>query len=369
MLNEHQIENNIKWLIKNSSVPVKYLTHKYLLRNDSSSKSMNELFVEVKKCEIANEIFSTQKNDGSWCAGGSWSLPPSLRKSGYTPVSPKYVTTSWILPILGDMGFTIEDNRIKKACEYILSYQMKNGFIAESLSEKYDIEPNELPVEPCRFSIILIGLGKVCAGNDTRIKNAYNLLLKWQRNDGGWASNSHLNQKNWTRSCSCASYNAAMSLYSSNNKLFKKPLTKALEFLVWHLSTKKDEDIRRFYFHGHSIVHELLMFSEYNIGLKNKSIQAIIEWIMSMYKPEENYFKYSGKSISKYSFKNDYMDARVAKYRLFHLIEDDWLTYYATRIMRNLLKQEKATADNSGLYLEPAARRFASSAAGSGGRV
>jgi hypothetical protein len=32
------------------------------------------------------------------------------------------------------------------------------------------------------------------------------------------------------------------------------------------------------------------------------------------------------------------MDSRVAKYRLYHLIEDDWLTYYATRIAANLDK-------------------------------
>ncbi|GAI16419.1 unnamed protein product [marine sediment metagenome] len=57
-----------------------------------------------------------------------------------------------------------------------------------------------------------------------------------------------------------------------------------------------------------------------------------------MYDYEKSHFHYEGKSIGSYKFKEDYMNPRVAKYRLYHLIEDDWLTYYATRIAMNLLE-------------------------------
>lgn len=83
------------------------------------------------------------------------------------------------------------------------------------------------------------------------------------------------------------------------------------------------------------------MLSELNVGLKEKAVQTIIEWLMTMYRPDEGYFRYIGKPISKYSRQIDYMDARVAKYRLYHLIEDDWLTYYMTRIVANILKHER----------------------------
>jgi hypothetical protein len=59
--------------------------------------------------------------------------------------------------------------------------------------------------------------------------------------------------------------------------------------------------------------------------------------VMTMYCPGEGCFKYTGKPMSKYSRRKDGMDSRVAKYRLYHLIEDDWLTYYATRIGANLI--------------------------------
>lgn len=64
------------------------------------------------------------------------------------------------------------------------------------------------------------------------------------------------------------------------------------------------------------------MFSEFGIGLKHRA--------------DEGYFRYDGKPISQYSQWKDGMDARVAKYRLYHLIEDDWLTYHLTRIGANL---------------------------------
>jgi hypothetical protein len=61
---------------------------------------------------------------------------------------------------------------------------------------------------------------------------------------------------------------------------------------------------------------------------------------MTMYRADEGCFRYIGKPISKYSNREDGMDARVAKYRLYHLIEDDWLTYYMTRIGANLLDKQ-----------------------------
>jgi hypothetical protein len=175
--------------------------------------------------------------------------------------------------------------------------------------------------------------------NDDRVKMGYEYLLQKQRNDGGWALAEHFRERNWTRSCPFSSYHATMALYHSGEEAYKEALKKALEFLIWHLSTKDVDETRRFFFHGHSTVHELLMFSEFRVGLKEKAVQTILEWFLSMYRANEGCFRYTGKPISKYSHQQDGMDARVAKYRLHHLIEDDWLTYYLTRIGLNLNQQ------------------------------
>jgi hypothetical protein len=340
MLTKKQIKNNINWLLKNASAPVQYLTYRFLLDEKENSTQVKKLWQKIKKDKQVTEIFTKQKQDGSWCAGGSWALsPPYVLKDGYTPVSPKYVTTAWILPILGYMGFDITDKRIEKACEYILSLQCNNGFIPETDKDKYDVNVDDLPNMPCRFAIIMIGLGKVGMGYDSRVKKAYDLLVKWQRDDGGWILQMHKEERNWTRSCPYSTFHATYALHTSKNKKYEQYLKRGLLFLLNHLAKKDESNLKKFFYHGHSTIHELLMLSEYDIGMTAKPIKVMIEWLLEMYHEKEGCFVYNGKPISKYSRRKDSMDSRVAKYRLYHLIEKDWLTYYLTKIALNLIKQ------------------------------
>ena len=338
MISKKQIKNNIRWLVANACAPVKLLTHRYILDEEENSQTVKRLWEEVEKDREVAEIFSKQRQDGSWCAGGLWALPPQyLPKRGYTVVSPKYVTTAWILPILGDIGFDIKDERIKRACEYIYSFQCKNGFIAETDVEKYDVDVDKLHNTPCRFAIILIGLGKVGAGSDPRVRKAYDLLVKWQREDGGWILQMHKEQRNWTRSCPYSTFHATYALYVAKDKKYYPSVRKGLDFLVNHLSQKDEDEIKKFFYHGHSTIHELVMLSEYGIGMSSNPIRALLEWLLEMYHEDEGCFVYRGKPVSKYSRRKDGMDSRVARYRLYHIIETDWLTYNLTKIASNLV--------------------------------
>jgi hypothetical protein len=339
-LSASQIDENTAWLLSNGSPPVKYLTHRYLLKTPSDSQVMTKLWSDVQTCRDVEEIFSQQREDGSWCSGGSWALKPSYlqkgKTGGYDPESPKYVTAIWVLPLLGDMGFTVDDPRLRKACEYILSYHEIELYDRIFNDATFNVDYAQ--IEVCsRFFYRLAALAKVGFQNDDRVKRGYAALLGAQREDGGWISPHCALEHNWTRSCPFSSYGAALALYSAKNEEYLNPLTKALEFLVWHLSTKPAGEIQRFFYHGHSTIHELIMFTQLKVGVDDKPVQALLEWLMSMYHPDEGCFKYAGKPISQYSRRKDGMDSRVAKYRLYHLIEDDWLTYYATRIGSNLI--------------------------------
>jgi hypothetical protein len=189
---------------------------------------------------------------------------------------------------------------------------------------------------PCRFAQWLVALGKVGLQDDMRVKRGYAALVVAQREDGGWVSPSHYRERHWTRSCPHSSAGGALALYYSGGPEYQDALRKALRFQVWHLSTKETPEIQRFFYHGHNTIQELLMFSELRVGLEEKPVQALLEWLMTMYRPGEGHFHYTGKPISKYTRRADDMDPRVAKYRLYHLIEDDWLTYDAARIAANL---------------------------------
>jgi hypothetical protein len=259
--------------------------------------------------------------------------PSYMQKSrtcGYDPESPKYVTAIWVLPLLGDMGFTIRDERIRKACEYILSYKEIVPYY-RIFNDPSAGSSRELGI--CgRFFQRLTAFGKVGFTDDPRVKRGYQAILAAQREDGGWVNQGCMEKNAWTRSCPFSSYHAALALYCSGKKEYRKPLTKALEFLVRQLSQKKPDDIRRFFWHGHSTVHELLMFSQLKVGLQSKPVGVMLEWLKGMHDPDEGCFTYAGKPISQYSRRKDGMDSRVAKYRLYHLVERDWLTYWAARI-------------------------------------
>ncbi|MHC4558405.1 MAG: hypothetical protein ACYTFW_17665 [Planctomycetota bacterium] len=340
ILNTEQIERNIAWLLSNGSAAIKYLTHRHLLGTAADSQVMDSLWHDIENSPEVREIFSKQNKDGSWHTGGSWAHNPSYTlKSGIDPYRPKYVTTVWILPLLGEIGYTASDKRILKACRYVVSL----GLFLNPLFGKQTNEISRSTIDffLCPVAQHMIALGTVNFVDDVKVEKGYEVLLCMQRNDGGWADPRHYEQMGWTRSCPFSSYHATMALYCSKNPAYKEALIRGAEFLLWHLSTKKDCDLQQFYYHGHSMVRELVMFSELDIGLQERAVRTILKWLMTMYDAEEGCFRYAGKPISKYTKKQDGIDSRVAKYRLFHLIEDDWLTYHMTRTGLNLIESKK----------------------------
>jgi hypothetical protein len=354
-LDDKQIETSVNWLLECGSPPVVYLTHKFLLGTDPESSDMAALWAQVENFGPARDIFSKQEPDGSWCSGGAWAPKPSYNPlEGYEPTTPKYVTTAWILPLLGDMGFDRRDQRIRRACNYALTYQWPNGYFASShgyMTRHKQSREGDLPNTPCHFALYLMAFARVGMGDDPMLRKSFDLLAGWQREDGGWIDERHKDgtaapYKIWERSCPWSSYHAVSALYHAGVPEYDEVLRKGLEFLVRHLGTKDETDIRQMYYHGHSTVRELLMLTDIGLGLDQRPVQVLMEWLMSMYQPQKGYFKYSGKPISKYSAKKDGVSPRVMKYRLYHLMEDDWLTYYLTRISRNMLNKT-AVADQA----------------------
>jgi hypothetical protein len=335
MLNQSQIDENIAWLLANGSAPVRYLTHKQLLKTPSGPE-IAALWREVLDCPDALEIFSKQKDDGSWFSGGRWAeKPPYTQKSkpgGYDPESPKYVTAVWILPLLGEMGFTVEDERVREGAEYILNWRVEKVDFSYRVFNDPAFAADYGEFSPCWLGKWLHALVKVGLKEDPRVRRGYAILAGAQREDGGWVFPVHYRERGWTRSCPFSSANATLALYDAGFPEYQDALRRALAFQLWHLSTKEPVEIQRFFYHGHQTLQELIMFTELRVGLEEQAVQAQLKWLMSMYCQGEGRFHYTGKPVSKFSFRADAMEPRIARYRLYHLVEDDWLTYYATRI-------------------------------------
>jgi hypothetical protein len=84
--------------------------------------------------------------------------------------------------MFADLGFTIEDRRIARACEYVFSTQLPHGgFGWDPPTEAYD----------CHSAIIIESLAKLGFLKDSRLLRAYDWLTKRQRFDGGfWCKNT-----------------------------------------------------------------------------------------------------------------------------------------------------------------------------------
>jgi hypothetical protein len=342
-LSAEQAEKNVSWLLANGSAPVRYLTQRHLLHTPVASKAMHALWREVERSPDVVEMFAKQDPDGSWCAGGPWSLKPSYAlKSGRDPFTPKYCTTVWLLPLLGEIGFTARDPRIRRACDFALSH----GYFRAPLLEQFldAVRKDKDAFAPCRLTQYMIALGLVGFAADPRAHKGYEILLRTQREDGGWVWSGHYDMYHWTRSCPYPTYGAVAALYHSGNRAYRSALVKGLNFLLWHLTIRKDNELQAFFYHGHSILHELTIFSEFGLGLDTKPIRTILRWLKGMHHPDEGCFRYDGKPVSRYTNREDGMEPRVAKYRLYHMIETDWLTYRLTRIAKNILGLPKTTA-------------------------
>jgi hypothetical protein len=345
VLTDAQLERSVEWLLGHASSPVRYLTYINVLGVSPVSGEAMSLWREVKEDPSSQEIFGKQRADGSWCDGGSWAPKPSYQpKGGYTPVSPKYVTTAWILSILGDMGYTVRDPRVAKACEWVMGWQRPNGVLSEHrrpiTEADYDPSPRNVP---CRMSIQMDGLSRVGFGPDVRMTKSWDMMLGWQREDGGWVQEGHMDgtvapYKVWDRSCPWVTYFAASALHHSGIEKHGEPFRRTLGFILWHLDQKKPQDIMRFFWHGHDTVRELLMFAEHGFSPEQPSIKLLLGWLEGMREPETGLFRYKGKPVSRMKRIEDGGTPGVMKYRLFHLVEPDWLTYWATRAEYSLLK-------------------------------
>ena len=360
-LTPDEIEACTTWLLDNASPAVKYLTHRHILKANPDSEAMEGLWKGVQDSTEAKLIFSLQHEDGSWFSGGPWGPRGYRRQSGhgYTASRPKFVTTAWILPFLGEMGFTYRDRRIRKSCEYILTEVQ----YPDSLLDYTAQERNCCGLE----AVPLRAFASVGMAADARLRGGWERLNLCQREDGGWLNPNHLPDSRtpsqtvgrwpWSRSCAWGSFFAVQALYYAKGQGFDAHLTAALEFMRWHLCQKDERHIQTWVYHGHNLVKELLMFSEAGFDLQAQPLQAVLEWLKAYYRPTEGMFRTQEKSIPNFvrhlsvvikDFEQchgpDYWETvaktspPVLRYHLYHLVEDDWLTYYLTRIAVNIAR-------------------------------
>jgi hypothetical protein len=366
-LSSAEIERNKQWLVANASRPVAYLTRLRLKGENPASAPMHALWQEIQSDPGATVFFDSQNPDGSWFCGGPWG-PRGYRRQGgvgYTATRPKFVTTGWLLPFLGEMGFAADQPGIRQAVDYL----------QHRLPELTDTEHAAIfPENSCGIAFIgLWALASVGLGGEKQLEPEWRRLLASQRADGGWLNAFHLADANphcttqgrwpWDRSCAWGTYYAGRALMAAltttqHSSLatrlrddLQRSLASAAGFLYGHLERQDPANLYAWVHHGHNLVRELEMFAQVGYPVDRPVIQTVLGWLRGFYHSDEGAFRIQEQPFVPYtrqvaSVIREYSDRHgprywpaiakvspnVLRYQLYHLIEDDWLTYRLTSL-------------------------------------
>ncbi len=143
----------------------RYRTLTWLLDKSGNDGSIVATRKAIPKHPLIKKIFASQNEFGYW------GTPKDIHTWW-----PKKNTTFWILPMLADLGFTREDKRVTRACEYVFTTQLPSGAFGWSPAESAD----------CHTAVITEAMAKLGLLQDPRLQKAYRWLVQRQRLDGGF---------------------------------------------------------------------------------------------------------------------------------------------------------------------------------------
>jgi hypothetical protein len=161
----------INWLLEIENPSVKYFTMTELLDYPYDNHEVMEAKNAIMKLGVVPQILAKQN------ARGYWDIPQSF----YTN---KYMGTSWQLLVLAELGAERADDRIKRACEFILSSSQdveSSGFsMWQAMRTGGGRHSGVIPCLTGNMVWSLIRLGYL---HDARVQAAVNWITTYQRFD------------------------------------------------------------------------------------------------------------------------------------------------------------------------------------------
>ncbi len=161
------------WLLETDNPSVRYFTLTELLEKPETEPEVTAAKNEIMHIGTVPKILGKQSDQGYW----------ETPERFYTA---KYKGTVWQLIILAELGADGTDERIKKACEFILENSQDHesgGFSvwhsAKSGGGRYS------GVIPCLTGNMIWSLIKLGFLDDPRVERGINWITKYQRFDDG----------------------------------------------------------------------------------------------------------------------------------------------------------------------------------------
>lgn len=162
-----------EWLLEEDNPSVRYFTLLNILERPENDPEVIEAKADIMKIGVVPKILVKQED------GGYWGVPEDFY------IRAKYKGTSWQLIILAELGADGNDERIQKACEFILenAQDPKSGAFSYIRAEEGGGDHEK--VLPCLTANMTWNLIRFGYLKDERVQKAIEWLLKYQRFDEG----------------------------------------------------------------------------------------------------------------------------------------------------------------------------------------
>lgn len=232
------------WLVEKNNPSVRYFAMRDILDKLEEDPELLEAKQEIMRNGLVPAILAKQKE------GGYWEDP----KKFYTA---KYKGTSWQLIILAELGADITENRIKKACEFILnnSQDKESGGFTYSTSVK-EGGGRCSEVLPCLTGNMVWSLIRLGYPDDSRLRSGIKWITSYQRFDDGikrapkgWPYDRLKAACMGKHTCHMGAVKALKALAEiPENKRstdVKKTIEKGVEYILKHHIYKRSHDLRR----------------------------------------------------------------------------------------------------------------------------
>ncbi len=263
-MNEHPTPvDPIDWLLEPSNPSARYLTLRRLLERPDGDAEVAAARAAIHTSPLAARLFRGQGG------GGYWGDPAS-------PYLPKYKASYWTVMLLGHLGFGREDERVRRAVDYVCRFQQPGGGFPETGREGA-LARHARTVERCRTrgrqppaqdafvedqlqqATLSCLTGKMAAallrlgyGRDPRVWRALEWLAGIQNADGGWLCpywRAHVRDRHGCFMGTIAALEAFSEVPAAHRPASVRAAAgRGAEFLLQHRLYRADH-------HGYGVIH------------------------------------------------------------------------------------------------------------------
>ncbi len=164
----------VEWLLGNKSPAIRYWTLRDILGEPETEYEVVQAREQIASWAPVAEYLNEQHSEGYWASGEDvyW---------------PKWTATVWPLILLGEIGVPGSNPSIRKGSEYFLKVMdaQDRSWPAPKYPDE-DLRGWRAVWEPCITGNMARTLAAFGYGDDHRVREMFEWLVKHQRDDGGW---------------------------------------------------------------------------------------------------------------------------------------------------------------------------------------